>query len=121
MTGGTQAHQPDGTDPAAGATHGAHSAHGAHGAPDEHTEHPVDCGEALTKLFEFIDAEISELEGDRIRRHLADCEPCLSEYDIADHLKKLVRRSCTESAPAGLHARIREQLTTLRTQVQASD
>lgn len=103
--------------------HLPHEPHpGTGSAPDgEDLAHPVDCGEALTKLFEFIDAEISELEGDRIRRHLADCEPCLSEYDIADHLKKLVRRSCTESAPAGLHARIREQLTTLRTQVQATD
>lgn len=80
--------------------------------------HEVDCTEALTRLFEFIDAEIGEVEGDQIRRHLADCEPCLAEYDVADHLKKLVRRSCLESAPAELHVRIRQQLTVLRSQVQ---
>lgn len=89
-------------------------------ADDEH-EHEVDCGEALARLFEFIDAEIGELEGDRIRRHLADCEPCLSEYDVADHLKKLVRRSCTDVAPTELHVRIRQQLTVLRAQVQTAD
>lgn len=82
---------------------------GAHG--------PVDCSEALSRLFEFLDAEIDEAAGDRIRMHLADCEPCLSEYDVEDHLKKLVRRSCLDSAPVELHVRIRQQLTVLRTQV----
>ncbi len=93
----------------------------AHTHADGEHEHDVDCGEALARLFEFIDAEIDELEGDRIRRHLADCEPCLSEYDVADHLKKLVRRSCTDAAPAELHVRIRQQLTVLRTQVRTAD
>lgn len=87
---------------------------------EEH-EHVVDCDEALARLFEFIDAEVGDLEGDRIRRHLADCEPCLAEYDVADHLKKLVRRSCKETAPSELHVRIRQQLTVLRAQVQAGD
>jgi len=81
----------------------------------------VDCTEALARLFAFLDAEIDELEGDRIRRHLADCEPCLSEYEVSDHLKKLVRRSCTEVAPAGLHVRIRQQLVILRAQVQQGE
>ena len=76
----------------------------------------VDCGEALSRLFEFLDAEIGDLDGDRIRAHLADCEPCLAEYDIEDHLKRLVKRSCADSAPVDLHVRIREQLTVLRTQ-----
>lgn len=95
----------------------------AHGHDHEHgaDEHVVDCGEALARLFEFIDAEIGEVEGDQIRRHLADCEPCLAEYDVADHLKKLVRRSCHDSAPAELHLRIRQQLTVLRTQVQSAE
>ena len=79
-------------------------------------ERPVDCGEALSKLFEFLDAEIGEADGDRIRQHLADCEPCLAEYDLEDTLKKLVRRSCPEAAPAELHLRIRQQLTVLRVQ-----
>jgi len=94
---------------------------GTHTHDVDGPEHEVDCGEALARLFEFIDAEISELEGDQIRRHLADCEPCLSEYDVADHLKKLVRRSCTDVAPAELHLRIRQQLRVLRTQVQTAD
>ncbi|MDT0164680.1 mycothiol system anti-sigma-R factor [Actinotalea sp. AC32] len=82
------------------------------------TRRPADCGEALERLFEFLDHEIHEADGDRIRQHLADCEPCLAEYDVEDHLKRLVKRSCHDQAPEQLHVRIREQLTILRTQVR---
>lgn len=81
----------------------------------------VDCTEALARLFEFLDAEIDEQAGDRIRQHLADCEPCLSEYEVEEHLKALVRRSCHDTAPAQLHLRIRQQLTVLRMQVHGTD
>lgn len=77
----------------------------------------VDCTEALERLSEFLDAELEDADGDRIREHLADCEPCLAEFDIEDHIKKLVRRSCRESAPLELHMRIRTQLTILRGQL----
>jgi anti-sigma factor (TIGR02949 family) len=87
-------------------------------APDD-AEHAVDCRQALSRLFEFLDEEIDEADGDAIRQHLADCEPCLAEYDLEDHLKKLVRRSCAEHAPDQLRVRIHQQLTVLR--VRGSD
>ena len=77
----------------------------------------VDCAEALGRLFEFLDDEIDEATGDKIRRHLADCEPCLAEFDVENHLKALVKRSCTATAPSTLHLRIREQLVVLRDQI----
>jgi anti-sigma factor (TIGR02949 family) len=86
---------------------------------DRATNGAVDCTEALSKLFAFLDSELDEADADRIRVHLADCEPCLSEYDIEDHLKKLVRRSCVEAAPAWLHVRIRQQITVLGVQAVA--
>lgn len=82
--------------------------------PTDEAAHAVDCRQALGRLFEFLDHEIDEADGDRIRQHLADCEPCLAEYDVEDHLKKLVRRSCAEHAPDELRVRIHEQLTVLR-------
>jgi mycothiol system anti-sigma-R factor len=88
---------------------------------DPTSPHSPECSEALARLFEFLDAEITEVDGDRIRQHLADCEPCLSEYDAGDHLKKLVRRSCSDVAPAELHVRIREQLVELRARYAATD
>lgn len=86
-------------------------------APEPH--HTADCEEALAHLAEFLDSELPEADCGRIRQHLADCEPCLDAYDAQDHLKKLVRRSCGETAPADLQVRIRAQLTVLRARVQA--
>ena len=84
---------------------------------DDATDRQVDCAEALDRLFEFFDGEVGSADADVIREHLAACEPCLAEYDVEDHLRKLIRRSCHEAAPAELHARIRQQLTVLRTEV----
>ena len=77
----------------------------------------VQCREALERLSEFLDSEMDPSDGDRIREHLADCEPCLTEYDLEDHIKNLVRRSCCESAPSELHLRVRSRLEVLRGQV----
>jgi anti-sigma factor (TIGR02949 family) len=78
---------------------------------------PVNCEVALGHLFEFLDSELPEADADRIRAHLEYCEPCLAEYDIEEHVRALVKRSCSECAPVTLHVRIREQLTVLRSQL----
>jgi mycothiol system anti-sigma-R factor len=91
------------------------------GADDRTSTPSPECSEALARLFEFLDAEIADVEADRIRQHLADCEPCLGEYDAGDHLKKLIRRSCSDVAPAELHARIRDELTALRMRYTSPD
>lgn len=80
----------------------------------------VDCAQAIEQLFEFLDAEIDDERGDLIRVHLASCETCLAEYDVVDHIKALVKRSCGEQAPAELRARIRAQLTVVRTEIDAA-
>ena len=38
-------------------------------APED-AEHAVDCRQALSRLFEFLDEEIDEADGDAIRQHL---------------------------------------------------
>jgi anti-sigma factor (TIGR02949 family) len=87
----------------------AASGEAAHGA--------VNCEQAIGRLFEFLDSELPEADADRIRAHLEYCEPCLAEYDVEEHVRALVRRSCRESAPAELHVRIKQSLTILRTQI----
>ena len=86
-------------------------------AVEDGAPRPVNCEQALGLLFEFLDSELPEGDGDRIREHLAYCEPCLAEYDVEEHVRALVRRSCSECAPVELHVRIREHLTVLRAQL----
>jgi anti-sigma factor (TIGR02949 family) len=74
----------------------------------------VGCDEALDRLFEYLDAELGTPDAERVRAHLTECGGCLKEFDVEAVVKKIVRRSCQEAAPAELRARIHEQLATLR-------
>ncbi|MDO9377831.1 MAG: mycothiol system anti-sigma-R factor [Nocardioidaceae bacterium] len=74
--------------------------------------HGPDCVRALDSLYLFIDRELDEASWDEIHAHIADCEPCLTAFDLEKMVKTLVARSCTESAPAPLRDRV---LTSIRT------
>jgi anti-sigma factor (TIGR02949 family) len=73
------------------------------------------CERALQQMYEFLDNEIDTASGDAIRRHLAECEPCLDRFDFEQAVKAVVRRCCSEEhAPEHLRARIVTQLTVIR-------
>ena len=78
----------------------------------EHEE--VDCSHALMQVYEYLDGEMGPDDCAKIREHLAQCGPCLKEYDIDQMLKTVVRRSCgCESAPTQLRMQIMAQITTI--------
>ncbi len=74
----------------------------------------ADCAQALARVYEYLDGEMSPADLDRIREHIDDCGPCLQQYDLDVALKALVRRSCQESAPADLRERIMVKITEIR-------
>jgi mycothiol system anti-sigma-R factor len=74
----------------------------------------ADCAQALARVYEYLDGELSPADLDRIREHIDDCGPCLQQYDLDIALKALVRRSCQESAPADLRERIMVKITEIR-------
>ena len=73
--------------------------------------HEKDCGEVLEKVYQYLDGELDTRQLAEIRRHLEECRPCLDEYELDVALKALVRRSCSERAPAQLRERILVSLT----------
>jgi len=73
-----------------------------------------DCVQALARVYEYLDGEMSADDLMQIREHLDDCGPCLRQYDLDKALKALVRRSCRESAPADLRERIMVKITEVR-------
>jgi mycothiol system anti-sigma-R factor len=80
--------------------------------------HETDCDEVLVKVYEYLDGELDAYAVGKIRQHLEECGPCLSEYDLDIALKALVRRTCGgEAAPEELRARIRVQLREVRLQL----
>jgi mycothiol system anti-sigma-R factor len=84
--------------------------------------HATDCSEVLERVFEYLDGEMGPEDTHRIREHLDECRPCLSEYDIDTVIKALVRRSVGhEHAPDRLRSRILVQLTQVRPGADAQD
>lgn len=80
--------------------------------------HETDCREVLDRVFEYLDGEMTHGDVEKIRQHLDECSPCLSEYDLDVALKALVRRSCAcEQAPEALRARIMVRISEVRLQL----
>lgn len=79
------------------------------------TEGESECEHALTHLYEYLDSEMTPEDELRMRAHVAHCSPCLAELSAEELVKRLVRRSCVEQAPAQLRLRIHAQLTVMRT------
>jgi mycothiol system anti-sigma-R factor len=70
--------------------------------------------QALARVYEYLDGELSPADLCRIREHIDECGPCLQQYDLDVALKALVRRSCRESAPPDLRDRIMVKITEVR-------
>ena len=64
----------------------------------EHADHPENCKEMFALLSEYIDAELPAASCDEIRRHLADCPPCI---EFLESLKRSVGlcRDCEPAEP----------------------
>jgi len=75
---------------------------------------PTDCSEFRLRVYEYIDAEMDDDDRDRIKAHLEECGPCMSEYERDLVLKALVRRSCaSRPAPRTLRLQIMARITTI--------
>ena len=53
-----------------------------------------DCSEALHRVFEYLDGEMSTADSAKIAAHLSRCAACLRQYDVDTMVKALVKRSC---------------------------
>lgn len=81
------------------------SAHtSGHGHGHEPTE--SECADFLERIVYFLDNELDEADCAAVRIHLDSCNPCLEKYDLQRTVKSVVARSCSESAPAELRARV---------------
>ncbi|MDQ1287021.1 MAG: hypothetical protein QG622_586 [Actinomycetota bacterium] len=80
--------------------------------------HETDCGEVLDHIYQYLDGELGDVDVDKIRQHLTECGPCLTEYDLDLMLKALVRRSCGgDCAPGDLRAKILLRISEVRLQL----
>ena len=74
-------------------------------------QHDIDCLEALDRLYEYLDEELTPVRAEKVREHLEKCAPCLavSEFESA-YLKFLEARAKAREAPEALRKRVLERL-----------
>ena len=70
-----------------------------------------ECQDFLQQIVFLLDNELDESDCSAVRSHLESCNPCLARYDLQRTVKQVVARSCSESAPEELRAKI---VSTLR-------
>jgi anti-sigma factor (TIGR02949 family) len=66
------------------------------------------CEQALKRLLEFIDRELSDSEHDSVERHLHTCRSCFSRMEFESRLKQRLSALSAEDVPSQARDRIRD-------------
>jgi anti-sigma factor (TIGR02949 family) len=66
------------------------------------------CEEALKRLLEFIDRELSDRDQASVERHLRMCRGCCSRMEFETRLKQRFSALATEDVPSTTVERIRD-------------
>jgi anti-sigma factor (TIGR02949 family) len=67
----------------------------------------VGCEQALKRLLEFLDRELSDSEHDSVERHLRTCRGCCSRMEFESRLKQRLSALSGDDAPTKSRDRIR--------------
>lgn len=69
----------------------------------------ANCREAIDRLYQYIDRELSLEELDEVQLHLKRCPPCLDLFRFEENVLTVVGEKCREvSAPADLRDRVKK-------------
>ena len=72
---------------------------------------PLTCQEAVARLDDYLDRELSEEEMRRVRHHLETCAGCAGHFRVEEDLLQQVRDKMRRIAvPGDLMARIQKRL-----------
>lgn len=70
----------------------------------------IGCEEALKRLLELIDGELSDSERDDVERHLRTCRSCFSRMEFERRLKQRLSALPADDVPATLRRRVHDLL-----------
>ena len=76
--------------------------------------HETPCSEVLDRIYEYIDGELDAERRHEIKHHLDECAPCLQEYGLEEAVKAIVKRSCSDPAPADLRDKVLVRIASVR-------
>lgn len=69
-----------------------------------------DCGEAIHRLYHFLDGELTPQRRTEIQAHLDDCGPCLEAFDFEAELRLMISVKCRDEVPETLRIRIAQAI-----------
>ena len=69
-----------------------------------------DCGTMLTRLYHFLDGELTNERRTKIQSHLDGCPSCYSVYDFEAELRMVIANRAQCQVPSGLMKRIKLSL-----------
>ncbi len=70
----------------------------------------IPCDHVISKLWEYIDGELTEEQAAKVRAHLEICNRCFPQYNFQRAYKEFVRRSAQQPIPSGLRRRVFEAI-----------
>jgi len=71
----------------------------------------MNCREALERVYEFLDQDLTPEVEREVRVHLQACKPCGQHFDFEQTFLKFLQARCrTRSAPPDLKRRILNDL-----------
>ncbi len=75
------------------------------------TPRQIDCRDALDRLYEYLDGELTDVREEEVRTHLDQCAPCLaiSRFETA-YLRFLEARTRAQGAPEQVRKRLLQEL-----------
>ena len=69
-------------------------------------ERNINCRQALHRVYDFLDGEITPETRDQIARHLDKCAPCLRAFGFETEIRRLLADKCRDKVPEELKTRI---------------
>jgi anti-sigma factor (TIGR02949 family) len=67
----------------------------------------IDCEEALSRLFEYIDQELHGHRHEEMEDHLSKCRSCYSRLEFEKRLHQHVKSATKKKAPEALHNKMK--------------
>ena len=75
-----------------------------------------DCDDSrMQRIYEYLDGALTREDITEIKDHHDSCQECTEQYDLECVIRNLVKRSCTEAAPANLKNAILDRIHAIKT------
>lgn len=75
-------------------------------ADSEQDAETADCQEAVQRLYDFLDGELTPERRVVIQRHLDACHDCIEAFEFEAELKLAISKGCREVVPESLRIRV---------------